>query len=80
MERINEAQRRASIAGDHRRPPRPRQQPSYAERYRGTEFETVKAIPRIDEPAISRGRAFVLITGTAALGFLGLVVQAALSG
>ena len=79
MARINEKQRQAVIAGHETRPIRRRRQQSYAERYRGTEFETVKYTAPAGEPVVSRGRAFVLVTGAATIGFCGLVVHAALS-
>jgi hypothetical protein len=79
MTRIVETQRRAAITRDEARPPR-RRQPSFTGRYQGTEFATVVttfAPPR--EPVMSRGRLFVLVSGTAAIGLIGLVVNAALA-
>jgi hypothetical protein len=79
MKRIVETQRQAAISRDEAQPPR-RRQPSFTERYRGTEFETaVRVMPHGHEPVMSRGRAFVLASGAAAIGMLGLIVNAALS-
>jgi hypothetical protein len=79
MTRIVETQRRAAISRDEARPPR-RRQASFTERYRGTEFETISTVmPQVREPLMSRGRAFVLVSGTAALGMFGLILNASLS-
>ena len=81
MTRIGETQRRAALVRDERRAPR-RQKPSFTERYRGTEFETLGTLivpTQAREPLMSRGRLFVMVTGVAAMGMFGLIVNAALS-
>lgn len=81
MQRIVETQRRAAIARHEARRPR-RPQPSYSERYRGTAYETARTTPSstaTPEPLMSRGRVFVLATGTAVVSLSVLIVSAALS-
>ena len=71
--RVLETQRRA--AADEYAALRPRrQEASFTERYRGTEFETVSEVVTVVEPAISRGRAFVCISGAATFGMAALVL------
>jgi hypothetical protein len=80
MTRVAETQRRAALARDGRRAPRP-QKPSFVERYRGTEYETVGAVtfaPAAPEPAVSRGRLFVLVMGAAAVGLFGFIATSLL--
>ena len=55
-----------------------RREPSFTERYRGTEFETPVQVARPDAP-IARGRAFVLVSG-ATLILTTLAVFASVSG
>jgi hypothetical protein len=43
---------------------------SFTERYRGTEFDTGGWVVLIGEPIASRGRAFVLVSGAAALALM----------
>ena len=79
MTRIVESERRAALAHvDRRRPRRP--QPSFVERYRGSEFEGPRtAVLATRAPLLSRGRAFVLMSGAAAMGLLGLIASSTLS-
>jgi hypothetical protein len=80
MTRIMETQRRAAVARDERRPPR-RTQPTFSERYRGTEFDswsTLIAEPA-DQPVMERGRQFVIVSGAAAVCLIVLVAALALS-
>jgi hypothetical protein len=79
MTRILETQRRAALARDEAYRPR-RRQPTFTERYRDTEYAMVVTVfPQAREPVISRGRLFVLVSGAAAIGMLGLIVNAVLS-
>lgn len=82
LTRVAETQRRATLARDERRAPR-RQKPSYVERYRGTEFDTVSGAivfePAAPEPIVSRGRLFVLVMGVAAVGLFGFIATSPLA-
>jgi hypothetical protein len=73
LTRVLEVQRRAAAAEYEARRTRG-SDVSFTERYRGTEFETLGAVVTIREPAMSRGRAFVIVTGSATLGLAGLVL------
>jgi hypothetical protein len=77
LTRILETQRQAAISRDER-PPRPRK-PSFSERYRGTEFETISVAPRPREPLMAPGRAFVLLAGAAAIGLIVALMSVAQS-
>ena len=77
--RIIETERRAAIGRDQSYRPR-RRQLTFAERYRGTEFEGPRvAVAEVEPSSLSRGRAFVLLAGAGAIGLCSLVVSAALS-
>jgi hypothetical protein len=52
----------------------PRREPSFTERYRGTEYETPTTVRVIREPLMSRGRSALLVAGTAAVGMTGLLL------
>ncbi len=71
--RVLEMQRRAASAEYESRRTR-RSEVSFTERYRGTEFETVDSVVTIREPSMSRGRAFVIMSGSATLGLAGIVL------
>jgi hypothetical protein len=71
--RVLEMQRRAAAAEYQSRRTR-RSEISFTERYRGTEFETLDSVVTISEPSMSRGRAFVIMSGSATLGLAGLVL------
>jgi hypothetical protein len=73
LSRVLEMQRRAAAAEYESRRTR-RSEVSFTERYRGTEFDIVGPVMTIHEPSISRGRAFVIMTGSATLGLAGLVL------
>lgn len=77
LSRVLETQRRAAAAEYEPRESR-RAEVSFTERYRGTEFETPVVMVTLREPVISRGRAFVIASGSATAGLAGLFVAAAL--
>jgi hypothetical protein len=77
LSRIREAQRRAAAAEYQPRQTR-RPSVSFVERYRGTEYESLSPVVTVHEPAISRGRAFVLISGAATFGMAGLILASGL--
>ncbi|HKZ91494.1 MAG TPA: hypothetical protein VJZ50_05095 [Candidatus Limnocylindrales bacterium] len=73
LTRVIETQRQAAASRyDDRRTHR--RQVSFAERYRGTEFETLSTALVVREPHISRGRTFVLVTGAATIGLAGVII------
>ena len=79
MTRIVESERRATLTQDQPRGPQ-RRQPTFSERYRGTEFEAPRtAAWEAQPPSVSRGRAFVLVAGASAVSLCLVVVAAALS-
>ena len=47
---------------------------SFVERYRGTEFESPSPVMVARQPVVSRGRSFVLLLGATVLGLLGMLV------
>jgi hypothetical protein len=77
LSRILEAQRRAAAAEYEPRQTR-RPSVSFTERYRGTEYESLSPVVTVHEPAISRGRAFVIVSGAAVFGLTGLVLASGL--
>ena len=75
MARIMEAQKRAAYADREPRATRHRDV-SFAERYRGTEYETRSPVLVTHEPPVSRGRSFVIVLGAAALSMTGALLAA----
>lgn len=76
--RIVETQTRARISVEEaRRTPTRHLEPSFVERYRGTEYETVTVAPPAREPIMARGRAFVLLAGSAMVAMIALIVTSA---
>jgi hypothetical protein len=76
--RIVETESRARISVEEaRRTPTRRLEPSFVERYRGTEYETVTVALPDREPTRARGRAFVLLAGSAMVGMIALIVTSA---
>lgn len=74
--RIAETQRRAAPIR-HEAPPVPRRAMSFAEQYRGTEYETVSTVAASREPRVSRGRTFVLVGSAAAICLCGVIAMSA---
>lgn len=64
-----------TIPSGHASLAKPPQQ-SFAERYRGTEYETHWTTAPVAEPAVSRGRTMVLVVGAAVTGVLILLLTA----
>ena len=77
LSRVLETQRRAAAAQYEPRHTR-RTEMSFTERYRGTEFDNLSGDVVIREPAISRGRAFVLVSGAATLLVAGIYLASGL--
>jgi hypothetical protein len=73
LSRVLETQRRAAAAEYQPRHTR-RVEVSFTERYRGTEFETLAPVMTMPRSSISRGRAFVIMSGAATLGLAGLIL------
>ncbi|MEX1336393.1 MAG: hypothetical protein AB1Z66_13960 [Candidatus Limnocylindrales bacterium] len=77
LTRINESQSKASITIDRSYREAKRQE-SFVERYRGTAFDTNTADVVVERrETMSRGRSFVLVGGTAAIGLLGVLLATA---
>jgi hypothetical protein len=75
MSRIAETQRRSAAARDET-PRQTRRETSFVERYRGTEYETVRTVLVARKPMASRGRTFVVVSGVAAVGLFATMLMA----
>ena len=71
--RIEDIQRQSPSLVVRRQVPR-RQQPSFTERYRGTEFETPVTTVAGRPEGVARGRLFVLMAAAAAMAFCALIL------
>ncbi len=76
LTRISEAKSQASTTVDRSYHETPRQE-TFAERYRGTEFESHTPVMVVHQDHISRGRSFVIVVGTAVMSVLGMLLVAA---
>jgi hypothetical protein len=74
--RIDEAQRGAEYSIDQSYFVPRGQGVTFAERYRGTQYETPTPVLVKREPVLSRGRSFLLVVGTASLSITGLLLVA----
>ena len=72
LTRVVQAEERAKAAA-YQSPDAPRQEPSFVERYRGTEWETPSSVVVVDS-APARGHTFVWVTLSAMIATTALII------